>query len=70
MHMGPERLSAVAEENPVSELADQVLRSHPKPRAKDRARVIGGLVVAAPVGVYLLGRYGLSRLGARRRDRG
>jgi hypothetical protein len=53
----------------VSELADQVLRAHPKPKAKDRARVIGGLVVAAPVGVFLLTRYGLSRLGAKRRDR-
>ena len=54
----------------MSELADQVLRAHPKPKARDRARVIGGLVVAAPVGVFLLTRYGLSRLGAKRRDRG
>jgi hypothetical protein len=54
----------------VSEIADQVLRAHPKPKARDRARVIGGLVIAAPVGVYLLGRYGLSRLAAKRRDRG
>jgi hypothetical protein len=51
----------------VSELIDQVLRSHPKPRARDRARVIAGVVVAAPVAVVMLGRYGLSRLGARRR---
>jgi hypothetical protein len=54
----------------VDELTEQVLRAHPKPRARDRALVIGGLVVAAPVGAYLLARYGLSRLGAKRRDRG
>jgi len=51
----------------VSELADQLLRSHPKPRARDRARVIAGLAVAVPVAVVTLGRYGLSRLRARRR---
>ena len=49
-------------------LVDQLL-SHPKPRARDRALVIGGLVVATPVAVVLLTRYGLSRLGARRRNR-
>ena len=54
----------------MSEPADQLLRSHPKPRARDRARVIGGLVVAAPVAVVVLARYGLSRLGANRRNRG
>ncbi len=54
----------------MDELTEQALRSHPKPSKRDRARVIGGLVVAAPVGVYLLARYGLSRLGAKRKDRG
>ena len=51
----------------MSELAEQLLRSHPKPRARDRARVIAGVAVAAPVAVVVLARYGLSRLGARRR---
>lgn len=51
-------------------LTEQVLRSHPKPRARDRALVIGGLVVAAPVGAFLMARYGLSRLVAKRKDRG
>jgi hypothetical protein len=54
---------------PVSELANQLLRSHPKPRLRDRAVVIGGLVVAVPVGVFVLARYGLSRVGAKRRNR-
>ena len=51
-------------------LAEKVLRSHPKPRKRDRALVIGGLVVAAPVAVYMLARSGLSRLGSKRRDQG
>jgi hypothetical protein len=51
-------------------LAEKLLRAHPKPRARDRALVIAGLVAAAPVGVYLLARSGLSRLGAKRRDQG
>ena len=54
----------------MSEIAEQAMRAHPKPKATDRARVIGGLVVAAPVGAFLLARYGLSRLGAKRRARG
>jgi hypothetical protein len=54
---------------PVNELADQLLRSHPKPRLRDRAVVIAGLVVAVPAGVVVLTRYGLSRVGAKRRNR-
>ena len=52
----------------MSELADQLLRSHPKPRLRDRAVVIAGLVVAVPAGVFVLARYGLSRVGVKRRN--
>jgi hypothetical protein len=51
----------------VDELADELLRAHPKPRVRDRAVVIAGLVIAVPVGVVVLARYGLSRVGAKRR---
>jgi hypothetical protein len=51
-------------------LAEKLLRAHPKPRARDRALVIAGLVIAAPVGAYLLVRSRLSRRGAKRRDQG
>jgi hypothetical protein len=50
----------------MDQLVDQLL-SHPKPSAKGRAVVIAGLVVVVPAGVVVLVRYGLSRLGAKRR---
>ena len=62
----PDRLSAIIEERSVSEVAEQLLRSHPKPRARDRALVIAGVAVAVPAGLVVLARYGLSRLRTRR----
>jgi hypothetical protein len=66
-----DRPSALSERRDlVDGIAEQLLRSHPKPKARDRTQVIAGLAVAGPVAVVLLARYGLSRLGARRRNRG
>ena len=53
----------------MNQVVEDLLRSHPKPRARDRVLVIGGLVVATLAAVVLFARYGLSRLGTRRRNR-
>ena len=52
-----------------NELAGQLLRAHPKPRLKERALFVAGMAVVTPAAVVLMARYGLSRLGAKRRNR-
>ena len=71
IHLCWDRPSALSERRDlVDGLAEQLLRSHPSREPGIGPHVIAGLAVAAPVAVVLLARYGLTRPGARRRNRG